>query len=75
MTALFSNKPRAVGAEAGARSRGKRREKKRRGKKERHTETAPVGAELFSPGLRARGKAGTSDQHSSGAPLPFPFLF
>lgn len=75
MTALFSSKPSAVRAEAGVRSHGKRREKKRRGKKERHTETGSIGAELLSLGLRATSKAGTFDQHYSGAHLLFPLLF
>jgi len=50
MTALFSSKPSAVGAEAGVRSCGRRTEKERRGKKEKHTETASTDAKLFSPG-------------------------
>lgn len=47
----------------------------KRNEGERHTETASVGAGLFSSGLRATSKAGTSDQRYSGAPLPFHFLF
>lgn len=50
------------------------RGEKKKGKKERCTETASIHAEFFSPGLRP-SKAGTSDQHYSGAPLPFPVLF
>lgn len=42
--------------------------------KESHTETASIGAELFSLGLRATSKAGSSDQHYSDAHLPFPLL-
>lgn len=75
MTALFSSKRSAVGAEAGVRSRGKRGEKKRRGKKQRHKEAVSMGAELFSPGLTATSKAGTPDQYYSGPPLSFFLLF